>query len=116
MAEQWAGYRRIIEDPARGQSNLWTVTDARDAAQAFRLAVENDNVGHEVFLINGADTSSLVETPALIARYYADVPVKTPLAGHTTLVSHEKATRMLGYQPQYTWRESDFQRWMEASS
>ncbi len=116
VEEQWAGYRRYIADPARGQSNLWTVTDARDAAQAFRLAVENEDIAHEVFLINGADTCSLVETPALTARYYTDVPLKRPLAGFSTLVSFEKARRMLGYQPRYTWRESDFRVWMEEQS
>jgi nucleoside-diphosphate-sugar epimerase len=129
VEEQWAGYRHYITDPARGQSNLWTVTDARDAAQAFRLAVESDcsgvaqgpntlesatiKIAHEVFLINGADTCSLVKTPALAARYYADVQPGRPLSGFDSFVSTEKARRMLGYRPRYSWRESEFQVWME---
>ena len=118
-------YRKAIEDaegrdwPAPGPPSppniLWAVTDARDAAQAFRLSVENDEIVHEVFLINGDDTCSTVEIRTLIARHYPDVPFKTPLDGDALLVSHEKATRILGYQPKYTWRESDFRTWMDGS-
>lgn len=53
-------YRKTIEDPhgegdwpVPGPPNLlWAFTDARDAAQAFRLAIENDNradAGHPPF-------------------------------------------------------------------
>ena len=57
---------------------LWAVTDARDCAQSFRLALENDRIEHEVFQINASDTSSLLETGELIARYYPNVPLKSP--------------------------------------
>ena len=113
VEEQWEGYRRYIVDSDRARSNLWTVTDARDAARAFRLAVENDAIGHEVFLINGADTCSLEETPALAARHYGDVPMRRPLAGYDSFVSTEKARQLLGYEPSYTWRRSEFREWME---
>ena len=101
--------------PPSPRNNLWAVTEARDAAQAFRLAVENNNLKHEVFFINGDDTCSLVETRTLIERHYPGVPVKAPLEGHASLVSHEKATRLLRYRPRYTWRESDFQQWLEGA-
>ena len=113
VEEQWEGYRRYITDTARGRSNLWTVTDARDAARAFRLAVENESIAHEVFLINGADTCSLEETPALAARHYGNVPLRRSLAGFESFVSTEKARRLLGYKPRYTWRQSEFREWME---
>lgn len=123
VEELWTKrYRKCIEDaedewpvpgPPSPRRILWAVTDARDAAQAFRLAVENDQIVHEVFLINGDDTCSTVETRALISRHYPDVPLKAPLAGYASLWSHEKATRLLGYQPRFTWRESDFCTWME---
>jgi nucleoside-diphosphate-sugar epimerase len=119
VEELWSEYRRCIEDPLHpkwGLNNLWAVTDVRDAARAFRLAVENDEIVHEVFLINGDVTCSTVKTRALISRYYPDVPVKTPLEGNASLASNKKAARMLGYRPQYTWRESDFQIWMESDA
>ena len=119
VEELWSEYRRCIEDPLHpkwGLNNLWAVTDVRDTARAFRLAVENDEIVHEVFLINGDVTCSTVKTRALISRYYPDVPVKTPLEGNASLASNKKAARMLGYRPQYTWRESDFQIWMESDA
>ena len=54
------------------------------------------------------------ETEALIARHYPNVPLKKRLTGYETLVSHQKATRMLGYRPRYTWRESEFNQWLES--
>ena len=102
-----------VPGPPRPKNLLWAVTDARDAAQAVRRAVENSEIRHEVFLINGGDTCSTVETPELIAKHYPDVPLKSPLDGYASLVSHQKATRMLGYRPQCTWREGDFATWME---
>ena len=113
VEEQWEGYRRYITDPAIGRSNLWTVTDARDAARAFRLALENEDIAHEVFLINGADTCSLLESSTLAARYYENVPQRGPLSSFESFVSTEKARRLLGYEPRYTWRQSEFRAWME---
>ena len=126
-------YLKTIEDegdwptpgPPAPHKILWAFTDARDAAQAFRLAVENETIEHEVFLINGDDTCSKEPTPLLIDRLRSsfgggeassagpDIPLKRQLEGHASLWSHEKATRLLGYSPKYTWRQSDFQSWME---
>jgi nucleoside-diphosphate-sugar epimerase len=114
-------YRRTIEDtsddwpspgPVSPRKNLWAVTDARDAAQAFRLAVENSAIQHEVFNINGDDTCSRLETPLLISRYFPDIPMRSQLEGHSSLVSHEKATRLLGYRPRFTWRTGEFANWL----
>ena len=123
VEEIWtARYRKTIEDnsnvewpvpgPPPPQKILWAFTDARDAAEAFRLAAENKDIIHEVFLINGHDTCTEMETPQILARHYPDVPLKTPLKRHASLWSYEKATRILGYQPQYTWRQSDFSDWL----
>ncbi len=127
-------YRKTIEDaegdwpspgPPAPRKILWAFTDARDAARAFRLAVENDSISHEVFLINGADTCSHEPTSLLIDRLRRSfsegaassavphIPLKAPLDDHASLWSHAKATRLLGYRPEYTWRQSDFQSWME---
>lgn len=135
VEELWSNrYVKTIEDaegdwptpgPPAPRKLLWAFTDARDAARAFRLAVENDTIRHEVFLINGRDTCSRESTPALIDHLQSslaeeganptgpEIPAKTPLAGHASLWSHAKATSLLGYQPRYTWRQSDFHSWME---
>jgi len=101
-----------IPGPPSPRNLLWAVGDARDVAQAFRLAVEDRELLHEVFAINSHETCSFVPTRELIARYFAQVPVRTVLDGFATLVSCEKATRLLGYQPNYSWRTSDFRDWL----
>ncbi len=135
VEELWSNrYIKTIEDaegdwptpgPPAPRKLLWAFTDARDAAQAFRLAVENDTIKHEVFLINGRDTCSKELTPVLIDQLQRslgeeeadqtvpEIPIRSPLEGHASLWSHAKATRLLGYQPRYTWRQSDFHSWME---
>ena len=115
-------YRKVLEEPEGDWPTpgppaphklLWAFTDARDAAQSFRLAVENTNIQHEVFLINGDDTCSKAETRSLIEKHCPGVPLRAPLQEHASLWSHDKATRMLGYNPQYTWKNSDFLAWLE---
>jgi nucleoside-diphosphate-sugar epimerase len=119
LGQLWSRYRLQLEQPERPRSAdapplprdlLWAVTDARDMATAFRLALERDATG--VFHINGPDTCSLDPTAQLVARHYAGVALRAPLPGCATLVSHAKATAELGYQPRHTWRESDFADWL----
>ncbi|MBM3802234.1 MAG: NAD(P)-dependent oxidoreductase [Acidimicrobiia bacterium] len=104
---------RPVPGPPSPWKLLWAVTDARDAAQAFRLAVENQTLLHEVLAINGEDTCSFVETRELISRRYPAVPLKASLDGYASLVSHEKATRLLGYRPRFTWRVGEFRDWLD---
>ncbi len=121
----WGRYRFQLEEPERERASgpgpppprdlLWAFTDGRDAAEAFRLAVENQMIRHDVFLINGFDTGSFTETQALLARYMPGVDVRRPLPGHATLWSYDRATRLLGYEPRHSWRDSDFAEWLAAS-
>jgi nucleoside-diphosphate-sugar epimerase len=114
VEQQWEGYRQNVENPERGGTRtLWAVTDARDAAQALRLAVENDAVRGETFYINGDDTYSFVESQTLVERYFPGVPLARSLPGFATLFSADKAKRMLGFAPRYTWRDSDFRKWLD---
>lgn len=103
-----------VPGPPSPKNILWVVTDARDAAQAFRLAVENQDVAHDVLLINGDDTCSTEKTQDLLEKHLPNVPLKKQFDGFDTLVSHNKATRVLGFRPRYTWRRSDFSQWLEA--
>jgi nucleoside-diphosphate-sugar epimerase len=44
---------------------------------------------------------------SLAAEVYPDVPVTRELGEHETLLSIEKARRLLGYEPQHSWRDAD---------
>lgn len=123
LEEIWRGrYWKMLSEPdgiwtkpglPPPRDLLWAVSDARDVAWAFRLAVEATSIAHEVFAINSDETCSLTRTRELVRRHYPNVELRAPLDGFATLVSVEKAGRLLGYKPRFTWRGSDFQQWLE---
>lgn len=41
---------------------------------------------------------------SLLAEVFPDVPTKGNLTANGTLLSIEKAKRLLGFSPQYSWR------------
>ncbi len=115
--ELWAEYQQRMRDPERGLPRgvdvFSEVTDVRDTAECFRLAAEDDEIVHGVFLTTGDQTHSVYETAELIERYYPDVPLKVPLAGHASLWSNAKAARALGYRPKYALHDTDFGVWLQ---
>jgi nucleoside-diphosphate-sugar epimerase len=54
--EDYAGFADFQHDAALRKWNLWGYIDARDGAQAIRLALESDLAGCEIFVIAAADT------------------------------------------------------------
>lgn len=84
--------------------NLWGYIDARDGAQAVRLALESDLTGFEAFIIAAPDT--VLDTPSaeLLAAEFPEVELRRPVEGRETLLSVDKARRLLGYEPTHTWR------------
>jgi nucleoside-diphosphate-sugar epimerase len=95
---------------ARARSwNLWGYIDGRDGAQAVRLALEHcarGTGGVEVFVIANADTVMSRSSAELAAEVFPDVPVTRALGEHETLLSIEKARRVLGYAPAHSWRDT----------
>jgi nucleoside-diphosphate-sugar epimerase len=91
-------------DPNLRKWNLWSWVDSRDVAQACRLGLEADVGGADVFTIAAAET--LMKTPSreLMASVFPGVPVDPKLGQFDTLLSIEKARRVLGYAPQHSWR------------
>lgn len=97
----WVGRQNRPEN----WGNMWAYLDVRDAAEGFRLAVENENLSHEVFYMT-ASTSG-VSTPAeeLVARFFPHVKKVSPdLKGDCPIISSDKARRLLGFAPQHTWQ------------
>ena len=125
VEELWESrYQRMIEDsqehwpipgPPSPRKSLWSVVDARDAATAFRLSLENDSMKHEVLVISGDETFSEVQTQELVARHYPEVPLREPLESHASLLSSRRAEEILGFRPQFKWRETDFQSWRKTT-
>jgi nucleoside-diphosphate-sugar epimerase len=94
------------DDATKRKWNLWSYIDARDAAQAFRLALESKLKGAEIFVIANADSVMNRPNEELLNELYPNVPHKRALGPNKTLLSIEKARRVLGYKPRYTGRAS----------
>ena len=101
----YAAFPEYDADPASRAWNLWGYIDARDGAQAVRLALRRPGPGLEVLVIANADTVMSTPTADLVARHLPDVEVRGPLEGFTTLLGIGRARRVLGYEPQHSWRD-----------
>ncbi|MGA8211805.1 MAG: NAD(P)-dependent oxidoreductase [Nocardioidaceae bacterium] len=103
--EDYDAFPGFDRDPQLRRWNLWGYIDARDGAQACRLALEHDATGCDVFIVANADTVMSTPSADLAAQVYPDVEVRGDLVGTQTLLSIEKARRVLGYEPQHSWRD-----------
>ena len=101
----YAEFPSFDGDPALRRWNLWGYIDARDGAQAVRRALEWRRPGCEVFVIANADTVMSRSSADLMALEVPDVEVRRELDRHETLLSIDKARRLLGYDPQHSWRD-----------
>jgi len=92
-------------DPVLRKWNAWGYIDARDGAQAVRKALELEATGYDVFIIANADTCMTTPSAELAAAVFPDVPMTRPVQGTETLLSIDKARRVLGYEPEHSWRD-----------
>lgn len=95
---------RIAQDPGPHSTLLWTRTDARDAAQACRLAVEAEEVEPGPYNITGRRVVLEQDSAELVRRYFGDLTeVRQELVGRASPLSCARAERAFGYRPQYDW-------------
>lgn len=104
-AEDYAALPAIQAKPEARRMNLWSYVDARDCGEACRLALETRLPGHEVLIIAAADTLLDAPSAELLASHFPGVPQRGALTGNQSLLSSEKATRLIGYQPRHSWRD-----------
>ncbi len=101
--EDYAAFPAYTADERR--FNLWSYIDARDGAQAVRKALEAPLTGAEVFIIASPDTVLSRPITELVAEFYPGVPWRRELGPHESAFSIGKARRLLGYDPQHSWRD-----------
>lgn len=102
---EYEAFPAFDRDAALRRWNLWGYIDARDGAQAVRRALEHDRPGADVFVIANADTVMSRSSADLVAEVFPGVEVRKQLGEHETLLSIDKARRVLGYEPQHSWRD-----------
>ncbi len=100
----YADFPSFDVDPHLRKWNLWGYIDARDGAHAVERALSYGVPGADVFIIASPDTVMTRSSADLMAQVYPDVPLKTTLGEHETLLSIDKARRLLGYEPVHSWR------------
>ena len=104
LASEYAAFPSFEDDPAGRKWNLWSYIDARDGAQAVRKALEAPIKGAEVFIIANADTVMTTPITELVNRFYPGVPWRREVGPLESVFSIDKARRLLGYEPQHSWR------------
>jgi nucleoside-diphosphate-sugar epimerase len=92
------------DDPALRKWNLWGYIDERDAAMACRLSLDADITGSASFIIAAADTVMTRPSAELMQEVFPGVPLTRDVPGNSTLLSAERASQVLGFVPQHSWR------------
>ena len=101
----YAEFPSFDADALQRKWNLWGYIDARDGAQAVLRALELERTGFDLFIIAAADTVMSRPNAELVAEVFPDVPrPEATSATHETLLSIDKARRLLGYDPKHSWR------------
>jgi nucleoside-diphosphate-sugar epimerase len=85
--------------------NLWGYIDGRDGAQAVQKALELRTTGFDRFIIAAADTVMTRPNAELVAEVFPAVEITRELGEHDTMLSIDKARRVLGFDPQHSWRD-----------
>jgi nucleoside-diphosphate-sugar epimerase len=103
-APDYGAIAKMQARPEHRKWNLWSYVDSDDAADACRLAVEADVIGHHRLIIAAGDT--LIDRPSaeLMADHFPGVPIGKA-EGHASLLSSARAAATIGYVPTRSWRD-----------
>jgi nucleoside-diphosphate-sugar epimerase len=105
VRDDYAMFPSFQDDAHARKWNLWGYVDESHVAEAVRLGLEADFAGAESFVIAAADTVMRRPSRELMAEVHPDVPLADGVQGNDTLLSIDKARRVLGYAPRFSWRE-----------
>lgn len=105
--EDYAEFPSFDADAILRKWNLWGYIDARDGAQAIEKALAWKTTGFDRFIIAAADTVMSRANSELVAEVFPGVPLArdlSELGDNETLLSIDKARRVLGFEPEHSWR------------
>lgn len=87
------------------RNTLFAYLHVEDAVRAVRLAIEAGFGGHERFWVVADDTTVEADSARLAEEVYPDAERRGDLAGRESLISTERARRVLGWAPERSWRD-----------
>ncbi|MFJ5700489.1 NAD-dependent epimerase/dehydratase family protein [Arthrobacter sp. NPDC093139] len=102
--EDYEDFPSFDSDATLRKWNLWGYIDGRDGAQAVARALENGKPGFEAFIIANEDTVMSRSSASLAAEVFPGVRVTKELGEHESMLSIDKAKRLLGFAPEHSWR------------
>jgi nucleoside-diphosphate-sugar epimerase len=103
--DDYAAFEGYQDDAALRRWNAFGYIDSRDGAHAVLRALEVAAPGFDRFIIAAADTVMRTPSAELAASAFPGVEVRRELSGTESLLSIEKAKRVLGYAPEHSWRD-----------
>jgi nucleoside-diphosphate-sugar epimerase len=93
------------DDPHARKWNLWGYVDESHVAESVRCGLASDITGADSFVIAAADTVMRTPSRELMQAVWPEVPLSDSIAGNDTLLDIAKARAVLGYDPQFSWRD-----------
>lgn len=105
LESDYPSFPAFSKDIARYSVDYWSYVDHRDVGLACRLALEAETTGMEIFHIAAADTRMQQHNSELVETVFPGVAISEALGDFESLFSIEKARRVLGYAPRFSWRE-----------
>jgi nucleoside-diphosphate-sugar epimerase len=103
--EDYARFDGFQDDATLRKWNLWGYIDGRDGAQAVLKALQSAPPGFERFIIAAADTVMRRPSAELAAEVFPNVRIAREVDGRETLLSIDKARRLLGFSPEHSWQD-----------
>jgi nucleoside-diphosphate-sugar epimerase len=88
--------------------NLGNYVDGRDAAEAYRLAVEAPLQGHAAMFVVADDSSFGEPLSDVMPRFIPSLrEMASVLTGTRPGLTNARAKKLLGWQPTRTWRRPE---------
>jgi len=122
LRASWVNYPGAYEtraaregfDPATAEpsGNFWSYVDVRDLIAAVEAAIAPDApeppvAGHEAVLVTAAENFVGRDTAAAIEAVHGELPDDCDLGGDEAAFDLGKAKRVLGWEPEHSWREAE---------
>jgi nucleoside-diphosphate-sugar epimerase len=97
----------MVRDPFTESLNFWSYTDARDIAEAIRLACEVEHSGHTVLYVAQPDTANGRPLAELVERVYpeAGIELRDLPRPDASGLDCTAARELLGWEPRWSWRD-----------
>lgn len=102
--EMYENFPDFIHDPMQRTTILWSYIDTRDVATACMKAIEVDGLGSVALNLASDETSMDIPSRELMKTVYPNVDIRGELAEYGTLLSNEKAKKLLNWAPVHHWR------------